>query len=134
MNLAGIKRVRAAVEGGVWYTVEDTVGMEGVKLKVRGYGNSDYSRMYGDLAAAMPADKRDDAGVPVASERAAIVAECLKRTCLVGWNLDDEFSPAAVDAAFADPDMGETWLNVVRYAAWRIAEDARKERDTAAKN
>ena len=134
MKLSDIKRVRHAVEQGATIAIEDTLGMEGLKLQVRGLGNNDFSVMYGELTAALPADKRDATGMPVEAERARIQLECLKRTCLLGWNLDDEFTPANVDAAFADPDMGKTWEQVLRYAAWKVGEDAKQEQDAAAKN
>lgn len=134
-SLAGIKKVRQAIERGGWVEGIDIAGLEGLRLNVRGLGNSDYNRHYAELSAELPAEKKDADGLPVASERERILLECLKETVLIGWGgIDDPFTPEAVAEAFADPDLGPAFRAAVMYAASQVAKRAREEQDAAAKN
>src|SRR4051812_43254478 len=135
MKLADIKRVRQAVERGGWIGDFQISGMEGLRLNVRGLGNSDYNRLYADLASELPPDKRDADGMPIANEREKIQIECLKQTVLIGWDgIEDEFTREAVDGVFADKDLGPAFRAATMYAATMVGKNARSEQDTAAKN
>lgn len=135
MKLSEQKRIRHAVEQGGWVDNIAIDGFEGIALKVRGMGNADYNRMYSDLAAALPPEKKNADGTPVDAEAERIMIECLKRTVLVAWKgIEDEFSADAVDGIFADPDLAPAWRAAVLYAARSMTRGVREAIEADAKN
>lgn len=122
MKLSALKINAEAVEEGAW--VDNIPELGGIRLKVRGIGNSAYRRMQSKLIEAVPRAQRQRGQVdPDVMD--AITNKCLAHTVLLGWDgiLDDDdkqlpFSKEKALEILTDPSLrpfrdGVAWASAI---------------------
>jgi hypothetical protein len=102
VSLAAIETLSRNTEQGAW--VNTIPNLPGVRLKVRGRHNSDYSRRHLELMTTMNPEGKDD---PAIDEQIETIL--LAETIFLDWNID----------APKDLDSLKTTLDDKRYVALR---------------
>ncbi|GLK78040.1 hypothetical protein GCM10008171_32940 [Methylopila jiangsuensis] len=125
MKLSALRIDNARLEEGAW--VGDIPELEGVRLHVRGLGNTDFRRLQNKLVMAVPRKNRRN-GLSL-EDQARIEARCLAETVLLGWEgLENEdgspldYSPVEALRLLSNPDFVRL-REGVNYAAAIVAED-----------
>ena len=139
MKLSALKVDAAQIEQGRW--VEDIPDLAGIRLKVRGIGNTDYRRLFDRKVEAVPRAQRLRGLSP--EDRDRIVGECLHEAVLLDWDgftEDDDTTPLPYSAETAkalllDPNFarfraGVAWAGglVAEEASADVADDAKNSR------
>lgn len=129
MKLSDIALDSERQEKGAW--VGDIPELEGLKLLVRGIGNSDWRRLQTKLIEAIPRKKR--VGRMDIDEQDRIQSTCLLNTCLLDWEgLEDEEGkqiPYSKDLArklLFEPEYRKFRDSVI-WAATYVAEQTAEE-------
>lgn len=125
MNFDDIVVIDERSEKGAW--VDNLRNLNGVAFKVRAEMNSDHERIFSELWAKLPADKRDD---PELTE--AIDKECIERAILLDWRGIDGFpcDPENVRKALEV----RTFRQAIVQASRTVASRGRETLETDAKN
>lgn len=136
MKLSALKTDVAKLEAGQW--VGDIPEMEGLELRVRGLGNTDYKRLYEKKAGAIP-KSRKMRGI-AREDHDRIVGECLHEAVLLDWrglkNDDDSDLPFDGDLAaelLSKPEFAK-FRGAVIWAANLVSEEASESIEADAKN
>jgi len=123
-------------EEGAWVT--DIPDFGDLKLKVRGSGNKDWSRLEQKLIAAVPRQRRLNGLEP--EDRMRINAILVRDTSLLDWrgmeNGDGQPEPYSKEAAtkyLTDPEL-EAFVWACIFAANVVAEQGQTEIEEDAKN
>jgi hypothetical protein len=142
VKLSEIRIDAAVIEAGDWIGDLPFPGLEGVRLHVRGIGNSSYRRLQSKLfreASAKRAVTDDGASADDFGEK--ITNELLSSTVLLGWDgifEEDGTTPLAFTQELAlqllsDPELS-TLRNAVTYAANLLAGRRKAPSGQATKN
>lgn len=136
MKLSALKTDVAKLEAGQW--VGDIPEMQGLELRVRGLGNTDYRRLYEKKASAIPRAQKIR-GIQTADHE-RIVSECLHEAVLLDWRglTDETDAPISYDADLAktlvaDPEYAKFRAAVI-WAANIVSEEASETVEADAKN
>lgn len=126
MKLDSMKVDSAKIEQGAW--VDNIPEMGDLRLRVRGFGNTDYRRLQAKLIDAVPRAKKVGGRLDPA-EQDRVMSLCLQGTILVDWgNLtgaEGEPLPYSREQAAAlinDPDM-RRFRDAVIWAASIVADE-----------
>lgn len=124
------------VEQGAW--VDDIPEMGDLRLKVRGFGNSDFRKMQGRLYDAEP--RQNKVGGRLAPERQDfITARCMLHTILIDWdNVEDAngkvpYSRELAETMLTDPKY-RRFRDAVSYAATVVAETSELDQKDSSGN
>lgn len=129
MKLSSLKVNSSRAEQGAW--VKDLPGMGDLRLKVRGFSNTDYAAFMAREVAAVPRDQREggrrDGGLKPQTRDALLIRGMVEHI-LVDWDgLTDEeeqpvpFSKEQAMALLADPDF-RPFRDAVAFAAGEVEE------------
>lgn len=136
MKLSALKTDVAKLEAGQW--VGDIPDMDGLELRVRGLGNTDYKRLFEKKVDALPR-ARKIRGL-VAEDRERIVGECLHEAVLLDWRglKNDDDTDLAFDSTLAadlvsKPEFAKFRAAVI-WAANLVSEEAGESIEAGAKN
>lgn len=129
MKLDDLKAIGRRVEVGAW--VQNPLGLDGLTLKVRAFGNADYMALFAKLAAEYGAEKMKDE-----SFARAIDTKLIVETVLVDWQIEDlPYSPEAALQLLNDPDPAmRIFRRAVNWAANNVQQFGIETLDTDAKN
>lgn len=139
MKVSSLLVDSAKIEEGDWVTIVEGQGDEkAFRVRVRGYGNSDYRRKQSDLTAAAAIEF---AGATVPTERyQAIDLTLLCETIIAGWDglTEDDGSEIAFSAEKAaelmeNPDM-RLVRGLIENAARGLTIRRKKKADDNVKN
>lgn len=139
MKLSDIRVDAAAIEAGDWIGDLPFPGLEGVKLRVRGIGNSDYrrlqSKLFRDLSKRVgAADVTDDLGEGITNE---LIAKTVWLGCEGIFEEDGTtaiaFTPELALQLLSDPELS-TLRNAVTYAANLLTSRRKASAEDAKKN
>ncbi|KQP53000.1 hypothetical protein [Methylobacterium sp. Leaf106] len=126
MKLSALKTDSAKLEQGQW--VRDIPDMDGLELKVRGLGNTEYRRLMDKKVEAVPRQKKVRGLEPDTRDR--IVSECLHEAVLEDWRglTGDEGEAVPYSAGLAlqlltEPDFAR-FRSAVLWAASVVADEA----------
>jgi hypothetical protein len=125
MKLGALKIDSTRAEQGAW--ISQIPDMGDLRLKVRGFGNSDYQRVLARETAAVPRENRTAGRIdPNVLEN--IMAVCMLETVLIDWagltGDDDqpiEYSKDMARTLLTDPDY-RPFRDAVAWAA-RVVEE-----------
>lgn len=137
MKLSDLKVNAARAEQGAW--VDDIPELPGIRLKVRGFGNSDDRRVQTRELETIPRHKRQR-GRASDADQDRIMNARLKEAILVDWEgLTDEagaplpMTPELVDQLLTDPDFAKFRFALI-WAASIVAEDEAADEKADVKN
>ncbi|MBN6819517.1 hypothetical protein JRF84_07930 [Methylobacterium organophilum] len=129
MKLSSLKINSSRAEHGAW--VRDLPEMGDLRLKVRGFGNTDYTAFLAKERALVPRDQREGGrrdGAIKQQHADAILIRGMVEHILIDWDgLTDEndkpvpFSKERAMAFLADPDF-RPLRNAVAFAASEVEE------------
>ncbi|MHC2016309.1 hypothetical protein [Methylobacterium sp. CM6247] len=114
MKLSALKTDSAKLEQGQW--VKDLPDMDGLELKVRGLGNTEYRRLQDKKVEAVPRAKKIRGLDNETQDR--IISECLHEAVLEDWRglTGDDGQPVPFSS-----DLALTLLTDPDYARFRSA-------------
>src|SRR5690606_9864289 len=136
MRLNDLKIDAVKFEQGDW--VGDIPDMGGLRLKVRGIGNSDYRRMQSRLFEAEPRQYKVGGKLPP-ERQDNITAKCLLNTVLMDWEglLDENGAPIPYSKELASDLLTKPeykrFRDAVAWAASVVAEGIEFDQDEAGK-
>lgn len=133
MELSTLKGISIRIEQGAW--IDASAVIDGLKIKTRGIGNSDYQRLRSKLISSLPADKKikGDA-IPEALDQ--IETKLLIETCLQDWNLTEDGATVPCNLTSAEKYLSEFRVlrDAVNYAAMTARSEQAEATGTDAKN
>ena len=125
LNALKVNSVRA--QQGAW--VSDIPNMDDLRLKVRGFTNTDYSAFMAKQVAAVPRDQREGGrrdGAPSMAARDALMIRGINECILLDWSgLTDEagepipYSKETAAKLMSDPDF-RPFLDAIAWAAGEV--------------
>lgn len=136
MKVSALKVNSAALEEGRW--VGDLPGLDGVKFRVRGFGNKDYRRLMTKLQAKVSTADRITGKAAEMSDD--LTNQLLVETILLDWSgIEDEnenpipYSKEQALEWLADPDMRKLREGIM-VAADVVGDTAAEQAKADAKN
>jgi hypothetical protein len=138
MKLSAVAIDPVAHEEGEW--VDNIPEMGDLRLKVRGFGNSDWRRHASKLSAAVPREKKRGGIVDDPQEIDRINTSCLVNACLLDWSgLSDDadqplpYSKAKAAELLNDPSLRRL-RDAVLWAASTVGEQLAASKEAIAGN
>lgn len=109
MDIKGLKRDSASIEGGRWVT--NIPGMGSMKLRVRGFGSSAYERGLARHMRAIDRTEREADGQPLPEALERAIRAAIHENILLDWaGLESDGKPLKYDA-----DLAMEWLTHTDY-------------------